>query len=106
MTNFQSKTRRERLIEILKTAGKSGMSLPDLSDIIDEAITILIEDLKSITKSSKHKEYVLMVSPPTCTNCGFKFKKSLNPSKCPQCRRTRIEAATVAIVMKKRRRKS
>jgi predicted Zn-ribbon and HTH transcriptional regulator len=106
MTNFQSKTRRERLIELLKTAGKSGMSLPDLSDILEATTPVLIEDLKSITKSSKYKEYFLMVSPPTCINCGFKFKKSLNPSKCPKCRRTRIETAIVALIMKKRRRKS
>lgn len=101
MTNFQLKNRRERLIEILKAADKSGMSIPDLSDIMDEAIPSLIEDLRSITKSSKYKEYVLMVSPPVCTNCGFRFKKSLNLSKYPKCKQVRIETAEISLLMKK-----
>jgi hypothetical protein len=88
----QWKTRREKIIEILK---KSDFSL-DLEEISDSteiySTGTVLEDLKHIKKSLKNTPYQLLVQAPKCRDCGFIFSKKFNyPSKCPKCRSTWIE---------------
>ncbi|MFX0090296.1 MAG: transcriptional regulator [Candidatus Hodarchaeota archaeon] len=105
MTDFEVSTRRERIVEILRITDKSGMTIMDISERLDAPVNAIIEDLRSITKSCKHKNFDLLVRPPECSLCGFKFVKSLNPSKCPSCKQKRIEGARIALVPKKRKKK-
>lgn len=103
MSHFQTKTSRERIVEILKIVERSGITIFELSEKLDRPVSEIIDDLQSIFKSSKHKDFKIEIRPPICQICGFKFDKSLTPSKCPSCKKKKIEDASVTLLTKKKR---
>lgn len=84
------KTRRQRLIEILKTDKK----IQDLKFIMRELEYpnkhVLMEDLFSINKTLQSEGKQILVRPAYCQACDYEFTQEgekLNiPSKCPKCK--------------------
>ncbi len=85
-------TRRERITRILSMG--EPISLDDLClelRVFDRRL--ILEDLYHIAQSLRKTEKSLIMSPPTCSNCGFVFKglkKPKIPSRCPKCKSERI----------------
>lgn len=100
MIVFEGLTRRERIVEILRSSCRP-LTIDEIAlrlDISDRRqIKNLYDDMfhvaKSIYRNSGGKEMVVMVYP-RCMDCGYIFKdlkKPRKPSKCPRCKSSRIE---------------
>ncbi|BDC18341.1 transcriptional regulator [Acidianus sp. HS-5] len=52
-----------------------------------------------LAKSSKRKDYVIVMFPPECEDCGYVFKLEVpkKPSKCPICKSERIKPPSFLI---------
>ena len=77
-------TRREQIIEFLT---KEEISAQQLANDFKVELFIILEDLKHIKYSIKHKK--LSQKPAQCKKCGFVFEersKIRKPSKCPKCK--------------------
>ena len=93
--NEDWETRREKLIKMLTVDNE----ILDLHSILKELEypnkKVLINDIKSISKSLKSKGLILKFSPPSCIACGYVFRLKRNeykiPSKCPKCKKERID---------------
>ncbi|MEM0132073.1 MAG: transcriptional regulator [Saccharolobus sp.] len=50
------------------------------------------EHIEHLAKSSKRKDYIIIVIPPKCKNCGYEFKseKLKKPTRCPICKSEKI----------------
>jgi len=95
-------TRRQKLIKLLV----EEKLILDLRSILKEleytSKKSLINDVQSIAKTIKNSGRTLIVSPPSCIACGFKFQIKRGqlkiPSKCPKCRQQRIDWPTIRVL--------
>ncbi|MEJ2248407.1 MAG: transcriptional regulator [Candidatus Lokiarchaeota archaeon] len=88
------KTRRQKLIEILKEE-KEITNLKEIMGMLEYfSIKRLVKDIRSITKTLQGEGYTLLASPPQCSDCHYFFPKKNSkfriPSKCPKCKSERI----------------
>jgi transcriptional regulator len=91
-------TTREQIIRCLEA---EPMTARDLSKALRISEKDAYSHLPSITKSIKHQGKQIKIMPCYCLSCGFEFKdrKSFKkPGKCPECRKSRIEASVFQIV--------
>lgn len=94
-------TRRQKLIRKLMIE----KSFIDLKLIMKEmeysSKKNLLNDIESISKSLKNKGLSLIIEPPSCLACNFKFKLKNHmikiPSKCPNCRQERIDWPSIML---------
>lgn len=52
------------------------------------------EHLEHLAKSSKRKDFILIIIPPRCKSCGYVFdsEKIKRPTKCPICKSEKIDS--------------
>lgn len=57
------------------------------------------DDLRHLIRSARAAGHHVLIEPAVCRSCGFTFDETRlsKPSKCPQCRGTRILEAQLAI---------
>lgn len=90
------KNLREKIIDLLM---EREMSVSEvirelgLDPSMKKEVFKIIESISRIVKKKRMRVYV---KPPTCVSCGFTFK-SLNPSRCPECKSERISEARFII---------
>lgn len=92
-TDYDFLTMREKIVLLLKFSER-----PLTAKEIKESLGIekekeVYEHLYHIAKSSKHKEYQLLVFLPYCKDCEYIFNLDIpkKPSKCPRCKSENIE---------------
>jgi len=92
-TEYDFLTMRERIVLLLRHSEK-----PLTAKEIKEALGLkrekeVYEHLYHIAKSSKHKDYELIVFLPYCRDCNYTFKLDIpkKPSRCPRCKSENIE---------------
>lgn len=87
---------RKQLLAVLLDKPKS---VSEIAREVREHPKDIASDLEHFLKSLKHTEYTAIITPAICKKCGFEFDadKLSKPSKCPKCRATWIEEATVEI---------
>ncbi len=94
-------TRRQRLIRRL-TIQKETIDLRTiLRELEYSSKRALINDITSVVKTLKNKGIILVLDPPSCMACGYKFRQKLAklkiPSKCPKCRQQRIDWPSIKV---------
>lgn len=70
----------------------------ELAELFGLRVRDIVDHMEHIRRSQKRR---FRLRPPECRTCGFVFKRRhrLNaPSRCPQCRRERIEGPWLSIV--------
>jgi predicted Zn-ribbon and HTH transcriptional regulator len=57
-------------------------------------------DFEHLIRSARAAGHTVMIEPAHCRSCGFIFdeRKLAKPSKCPDCRGSRILEAQISIV--------
>lgn len=57
------------------------------------------DDLRHAIRSARAAGHDVVVAPAKCRSCGFEFNedKLAKPSKCPECRGTRLFEAQVSV---------
>lgn len=91
-------TLRQRIRELL-TSGEA--TARDISSAVGITEKEVAAHLAHIGKSASVNGERLVVRPFACMQCGFVFserKRFTKPGRCPECRGTRIEPPTFAIV--------
>lgn len=83
-------TRRKQILQLLLERQYTAF---DLAEKFREKEKLILEDLRHIKKSLRHRKEKLVIFPAACIECGFVFGKEdiKNPSRCPRCRSERIE---------------
>lgn len=84
-------TLRQQIIDLL---AHQPMTAREISMAVGIGEKQVFPHLEHIQQSLRRQKRVLQVTPPTCRQCGFTFKKRarLNkPGKCPACRSESIE---------------
>lgn len=81
------RTRRERLRELLLST-EEGLPLDEIEKILETRRSTIINDLEHLRRSFRHQDRRLLMVPPECTSCGFKFRLDAPkaPSRCPSCK--------------------
>ncbi|MFC1648532.1 hypothetical protein ACFL1B_03655 [Nanoarchaeota archaeon] len=90
-------TKRQMIIVFLE---KDFVSLQDISYKFGVDLKEIIDDFKYIKHAINKEGRNIVMLPAQCKACGFTFKersKVKTPSKCPNCRHERIEAAKFKI---------
>ena len=95
-------TTRERIVNILLKA-KEPLTAREIAELLDihplKGEKIVYEHILHVAKTIKRRfdgKLLLYVSPPICSNCGFKFN-TIKPSKCPKCKSERILPARFVV---------
>ncbi|WP_251343552.1 transcriptional regulator [Haloplanus halophilus] len=78
-------TTRERIVAALR---EEAATPSELSARVDTARSAVYDHLRHVARSLSGTDERLLVSPPTCRDCGFDgFDDPINhPSNCPECR--------------------
>ncbi|MHA2248871.1 MAG: hypothetical protein ACXAD7_00850 [Candidatus Kariarchaeaceae archaeon] len=88
---------RVELIDALKQ--KSGTAI-DLSKQFNRSINAIEEDIEHIRTSLRtDPDFELLISPAMCLLCDYQFPKgkAKTPSKCPKCKREKIQLSSFKI---------
>lgn len=93
MNNERQHTVRQAMIDVLVEGPRSIRDLSQALGIMEKDVTA---HLPFVEKTVKHLKKRLCSEPCRCLTCGFVFKdrkKFTRPSRCPECRKGRIENA-------------
>lgn len=92
----RSATIRRDIIELMKLGPVTPFEISGMLRVSErEAVFHLGHALESASA-----KYQIEVTPAHCKSCGFVFwerKKVGKPSRCPQCKASRVEAASYYI---------
>ena len=89
----RSETDRQAILEALRGA---TLSLRELSARVSLRERELGAHLEHLALSLRHSDESLIVTPPRCVACDFRFERRerfTKPSRCPRCRSERVEPA-------------
>jgi len=93
--------RRETARRALRAAlGSEPQSAKELSALLGIAEKEVLEHLEHLERSLKSEGHELAVLPARCLACGFSFRtrdRLKRPSRCPECKSERIEAARFSL---------
>jgi predicted Zn-ribbon and HTH transcriptional regulator len=84
-------TIRQRMIALLY---ESEMSAKELSHAMKIREKEVYEHLPHITRSLTSRGRKLIIQPSRCLACGYVFqdrKRFTRPSRCPRCKRSRVQ---------------
>lgn len=81
------KTRRERLRELLASR-EEGYSLDEIEDILEARRTTVLDDLRHLQMSLRHRPERMLMVPPQCNMCKYTFRveEPRAPGRCPVCK--------------------
>jgi predicted Zn-ribbon and HTH transcriptional regulator len=87
---------RKQLIDLLSTEPRSVSRIARELGIDRKDAA---EDLEHALRSAQSAGHRVVIEPAVCRSCGFVFeiRKLTKPSKCPQCRGTRVLEAQIRI---------
>lgn len=87
------KTRRERLRELLATR-EEGYSLDEIEEILEARRQVVIDDLRHLQMSLRHRPERMLMVPPRCDTCGYTFRveQPKAPGRCPACKSEAVVA--------------
>ena len=83
-------TPRERLLHALSAEPLSARSLSQLVSLSEREV---FDHLQFLQKTLKTRGQRLVLTPATCLDCQFVFRKRerlTRPGRCPVCRRTHL----------------
>jgi transcriptional regulator len=85
-----ARTTRQRIADRLR---EDPAQLGTLANEFEVTTETVCEHVTHLSQSLSHESEQLLVSPPTCRDCGFAgFDDRINrPSRCPECNSESIE---------------
>lgn len=91
-----SETTRQRIEQHLRS---QPMGLKALADAVDVSADDTLDHVRHVARSLESTDAELLVSPPTCRDCGFdEFDDPANrPSRCPECKSESIDEPVFTI---------
>ena len=93
----RAETIRASLAAVLRTGFHS---LRDLSIAVGVSEKVLDDHLRHLARSTEAGDGRFVIEPAECRGCGFVFesrKKLTKPSRCPECRGTRVRPSRFRI---------
>ncbi|ARM75037.1 transcriptional regulator [Acidianus manzaensis] len=92
-------TTRERIFYLLKYSDEPLTARQIMKILGIKKEKEVYEHLYHISKSSKRKDFIIIMFPPICENCGYTFKLETpkKPSRCPICKSERIKPPSFLI---------
>jgi len=80
-----SRTTRQRIADRLR---ETPMEAGALANEFDIRTSVALDHVEHVAQSLEAADEQLLVSPPTCQDCGFEeFDDLINrPSRCPECK--------------------
>lgn len=102
-TDYDFLSVREKMVLLLRYSEKP-LTAKEIKLVLGiEKEKEVYEHLYHIAKSSKHKNYQLIVYLPYCRDCNYAFNLEMpkKPSRCPRCKSENIEPPKFLIRDKK-----
>lgn len=93
----RSATARARLREALSDAPLSARELSQRVGLSDKEV---LDHLAHVARTLATEGRALDILPARCKSCGYHFEADLaraRPSRCPECKAERIEAARFSV---------
>ncbi|WP_457591135.1 transcriptional regulator [Geoglobus sp.] len=90
------KNLRERIMDLLMEREMSVSEIISELGLEPSMRKDIFRIIESLSRIAKRKGMRVYFQPPLCMSCGFTFR-SLNPSKCPECKSERITEARFII---------
>ncbi len=91
-------TRRQ---EIQRWLDGQELSFDELRELVRVPVKLLEEDLRHLERSLRKSPAKLRVEPARCPACGFVLQlrpgRFATPSRCPRCRRERLDPPRLRI---------
>jgi predicted Zn-ribbon and HTH transcriptional regulator len=89
-------TTRERLADALRAEAATAT---ELAARVETSRSAVFDHVRHVARSLSETDERVLVSPPTCRNCGFEaFDDPVNdPSNCPECRSEDVAEPTFVI---------
>ena len=80
-----SRTTRQKIADRLR---EMAMEAGEIATEFDVRTSVALDHVEHIARSLDGTDEQLLVSPPTCRECGFdEFDDLINrPSRCPECK--------------------
>ncbi|MCU4719167.1 transcriptional regulator [Halapricum hydrolyticum] len=80
-----SRTTRQKIADRLR---EMAMEAGEIANEFDIRTSVALDHVEHIARSLDDTDEQLLVSPPTCQECGFdEFDDLINrPSRCPECK--------------------
>ncbi|MFW6017854.1 MAG: transcriptional regulator [Halapricum sp.] len=80
-----SRTTRQRIADQLR---ETAMEAGEIATEFEVRTSVALDHVEHIARSLDETDEQLLVSPPTCRDCGFEaFDDLINrPSRCPECK--------------------
>lgn len=91
-------TIRQQIIALLS---KKEMGARELSQTMGIREKEVYEHLSHIARSAAAQGKKLIIQPFRCLGCGYVFedrKRFTRPSRCPRCKRSRVQEATYLVL--------
>jgi len=91
-------TIRQQIIALLS---KKEMGARELSQALGIREKEVYEHLSHIARSAAAQGKKLIIQPFRCLGCGYVFedrRRFTRPSRCPQCKRSRVQEATYLVL--------
>jgi predicted Zn-ribbon and HTH transcriptional regulator len=99
-TEAEWKTRRQKIKNMLLD-GQVLYLKSLLTELQYISKRVLLGDINSVANTLKNDNIKIQVEPALCLACNFSFKKKdfeiKIPSKCPKCKKQRIEWPSIRI---------
>jgi predicted Zn-ribbon and HTH transcriptional regulator len=92
LLNTEFLTTREKVFLLLEYS-EDPLTAKDIMKALDiKKEKEVYDHIYHLAKSSKRKNYTVILFPPKCENCGYVFSIEIpkKPSKCPICKSERI----------------
>ncbi len=102
-----SQTRRQQLRALLL---EEAVPFEVLRQRLGMRVRELDDDLRHLERSARRRGERLVVTPPECGDCGFRFEGRVEagaksrfskPGRCPRCRSRRIRHAVIALQLRR-----
>lgn len=96
-------TTREKILYLLRYSDEPLTAKQIMKILGIKKEKEVYEHIYHLSKSSKRKDFVVIVFPPVCEECGYTFDLEYpkKPTKCPICKSERIKPPSFLIRDKK-----
>lgn len=99
----RTQTLRQALLALLREGPRTTFELSRLARLREKEVATHLEH---VTRSLRHGDERLVVTPAMCRGCGFVFRdrrRLTRPSGCPRCRAETVEAPRFHVERVRRR---
>jgi predicted Zn-ribbon and HTH transcriptional regulator len=101
----RTQTVRAALLELLRQGWATAHDLSRLARVreheIESHLEHLARSLRAAGETRHGEQLTLRIEPAECLDCGYRFedrRRFGRPGRCPECRRTHLQAPRFAVL--------